>query len=293
MTSDSDLQLAGDADEFRTHDDRPEPLEISLPDDDVGDGLLVLQRQEDRISLAWPLPHQNQPGHRNAPAVRAPMSAGIRRDAGPVEPLAQEGDRMRLQRKAERAVVVDDMLAERHRPAALFPARCRAGGFRADRTAAAFRRRFCRRARAPPIAPSRRSRPSERKASASASFSISSTSRPERSQTSRTESIAVAAPGDECFHALFRQALDLAKAEPDGMAGLDDVAHSRHGVRGDPAGIEGRFLQRAVPVGMIDVDRPDLDAMVAARRGQAAPARKTPSAANSGSRRRRRRDKRS
>src|SRR5690606_34521887 len=33
--------------------------------------------------------------------------------------------------------------------------------------------------------------------------------------------------------------------------------------RRDAAGVEGGRLQRAVPVRMIDVDRPDLDAMVA------------------------------
>ena len=219
------LQLAADANEFRAHDDRPEALEHPRPDNDVGDALLVLQRQEDRIALARPLPHQNQPGHRNAPAIRHRGQTRIRRDADAIEPLAQEGHRMRLQRKAERAVVVDDMLAERHarqlrlrlivaqarlrlveqrqpfggtlaverphRPQALRAGRGRASGRRRPRPAVRSRRHRARSAarhRAPNHSPRRAARRMLPCAS-------------------------------------FGQSLDLAKAKPDGVAGPDDAAH--------------------------------------------------------------------
>src|SRR5690606_15783171 len=64
--------------------------------------------------------------------------------------------------------------------------------------------------------------------------------------------VAVAAPGDEHFHTVLRQALYLTEAEADGVIGPDDAAHFGMAVE-DTAGVELVLLQRAVPGGKIDV----------------------------------------
>ena len=76
--------------------------------------MLVLQREEDRIALARPLADKHQPGDGDAPPVGHVAEPGVGCDTGAVEVMPEEGHRMRLQRHAQRAVVVDDMLAKRH-----------------------------------------------------------------------------------------------------------------------------------------------------------------------------------
>src|SRR5690606_21027364 len=74
--------------------------------------------------------------------------------------------------------------------------------------------------------------------------------------------VAHAAPRREHIHAILRQALYLTEAEPDGKFGPDDAAHLGMAVE-DTARVEIRLFQPAVPVGKIDVDLTDLDAVVA------------------------------
>ena len=91
--------------------------------------------------IALPLPGRCRTRTSPATETRLPVrhrgQPRIGRDADAIEPLAQERHGMRLQRKAERAVIVDDMLAERHDRQAASPARCRARLISGCRTAAA------------------------------------------------------------------------------------------------------------------------------------------------------------
>ena len=148
-------------------------------------------------------------------------------DAARGELRAQERDRVRLQRQAEEAVVVDHMLAERHRRQGEVRLACGCRRARRRRTAAGGS------ARAPPPprpraahSASRRSRPSERKASASASRSIAA-ARQAGAQPQVADRI-VAAPARASTSAagvLLAEALDLAEAEPDGMGRADVAGH--------------------------------------------------------------------
>ncbi len=74
--------------------------------------------------------------------------------------------------------------------------------------------------------------------------------------------VGAAPPFHERRETLLRKTLDLPEAEADGVAGADDVAHPGM-ARKDAGGVEGGFLQRAVPLRMIDVDGAYLHAVVA------------------------------
>ena len=108
------LQAAGDGDEARADDDRAQHLEHLRPDDDVGDARLVLDGQEDRaLGRAGPLAHQHQPGDGD------PLARGMRRQRlgsqHAAELRADEGDGVGLEAERQVPVVLDDVLAERHR----------------------------------------------------------------------------------------------------------------------------------------------------------------------------------
>jgi hypothetical protein len=96
--------------------DRSEALEGFRPDDDIGERGLVLDREKnDAVGRAWPLAHGDEAGHGNPFAGRAAAQRVVGNDAAAGEIVAQEACRMRAQRQFQESVVVDDLLAERHR----------------------------------------------------------------------------------------------------------------------------------------------------------------------------------
>ena len=158
---------------------------------------------------------------------------------------------MRLERQAQRLVVVDDVLGQRH----LGELHDRLVGSLARLGPREQRQRLGGAQRLTSHSAWRRSRPMERKASAAASFSSVSRSRARahRSCTSRNvvrtvpdESRLHEARGDELLDFLFLQAVDLAQAEAQRRAAVGAA----------------RF-QRAVPVGEVDVGGAHLDAVLA------------------------------
>ena len=259
------LQPAGHPDELRAHHDRPGTARNCA----AQTMMLATPFSSSRVrKMALPLPGRCRTRTRPATETRLPPRTVASRAFGvtprAIEPLAQEGDRMRLQRQAERAVVVDDMLAERHRRAAASPARCRAGGCPGrSNSGSCFGGAPARRARAPPRARRAGRGRSSGRHRPRASRSISPTSRPERSQRSRTECVAVAAAlRRSCSMRFSDRPLICRKPSRTACARLDDAAHLAMAVV-DARRLEGRRLQRAVPAGMVDVDRAHLDAMLA------------------------------
>ena len=110
------LHLAGDGDEAGTEHHRPEALEQLRPDDDIGDVGLVLDGHEDHAARrAGPLADDGEAGDGDAAAAPRVAERLVRDDAAGGEARPDERHRMRLQRQAEIAVVVDDMLPDRHR----------------------------------------------------------------------------------------------------------------------------------------------------------------------------------
>ncbi len=109
------LQFAGAAQQGRAQRGAAEALEDLRPDDQVGDPGLVLDGDEnDAVGAPRPLPDQHDPGDRK-PAVdrqTGKIGGGDQTLAG--ELGAQKGQRMALQAEAEAAVILDDVLAERH-----------------------------------------------------------------------------------------------------------------------------------------------------------------------------------
>src|SRR3546814_1540594 len=74
----------------------------------------LLQRREDDAAVARALAHQHQPRHPHQDAGLQHLELHRLDDALPGEALAQEGKRVRLQRKTQRPVVLDHMLAQVH-----------------------------------------------------------------------------------------------------------------------------------------------------------------------------------
>ena len=167
---------------------------------------------------------------------------------------------MRLERMAERTVVVDGMLAERHAGSFVSGSLSRRRSW-ADRTAAAVQRHFTVERVVPPTSASRRSRPRERRRRPRRA-ARSRRRRAGAEATRRVRIIPVTTTSNEFCMRLFRIPLS-AQPRPDRVAGPDDAAHFRR-VFGNPARIRrGACLSVAIPLGMIDVDHRNLDAMVA------------------------------
>ena len=83
---------------------------------DVGDAGLVLDGLEHHaLGRARPLPDQHQARDLDDPAAGDVLQPGIEPAAGAGEPGAQERHRMGLQGKRQRLVVIDHLLAKRHR----------------------------------------------------------------------------------------------------------------------------------------------------------------------------------
>ena len=220
---------------------------------------LVLQRHEDGVAGARPLPHQHQPADGDAPARTRASAAGraarcrAHRDrrAGttPDAPSATGADGDSPRSPARPAASTADA-----RPAPAPACATRANSGRSSLSPARCSAFTAQSA-------SRRLRPSELKASAWASFSSAFGGRPVRSQRSRTESKPRAADAFDCLAPVLGKAVDLAKTETNGVR-RSECRRSCDEWRGcnGPAAVPA--LQRAIPVRMVHVDRPHLDAML-------------------------------
>ena len=185
----------------------------------------------------------------------------VTNDAARVEIGAQERHRMRLQRQVQMAIVLDHLLARRHRRQMRRPARAPACATRANSGRSSLSP--ARRSAFTAHSASRRLRPSELKASACASFSSAFGGSRVRSQRSRTESKPRAAHAFDGLAPFLGEAVDLAKAEAQRVRRQNVSAHRRHDADADaPSAAQDSRLQRAIPVGTIDIDRPHLDAML-------------------------------
>src|SRR6266567_1371139 len=110
------LHAPGRRDIARAEHDRPEALEGFRPDDDIGERGLVLDREKnDAVGRARPLAHGDEAGHANPLAGRGLAQRLVAQDAAAGKILAQEARRMRAQRQFQISIIVDDLLAERHR----------------------------------------------------------------------------------------------------------------------------------------------------------------------------------
>ena len=153
------LHDAADRDIARAQHDRAHALEHFRPDDDVGDRAFVLDGHEHHaLGRARPLPAGDQAGNRHAGVVGHAAQRLVAQDAAGVEIGAQELRRMRAQRQAQEAVVVDHFLAQRHgrkRDVGFARSQCAPPPRRHRRQTTADRRRGRRRGRAPspPTAP--------------------------------------------------------------------------------------------------------------------------------------------
>src|SRR6202163_1031216 len=97
------LRAAGHGGEPGAEHDRAKPLEDLRPDDRIGNVGLVLQRHEDDAARrARSLADEDQPGDGDAAAVLYGAEGLAPDDCLRGEPVAQERDRMRLQRQAEK-----------------------------------------------------------------------------------------------------------------------------------------------------------------------------------------------
>ena len=167
---------------------------------------------------------------------------------------------MCLQREAERAIVVDHVFAKRHRRKPNRRLQIVQRQFRLLEKGEAFERlRAVQRADRPEC---RSPVEAERAKSVGIGEFLHVIHRKARAQPDLMHrSITALAHCHQSFDVVFRQALDLSETKPDGMAALNDFTHfamaGLHLIR-----IERRLLERAVPVREIDVDRPDLDAVL-------------------------------
>lgn len=108
--------------------------------------------------------------------------------------------------------------------------------------------------------PARLSTPMERKASAWAKLDLADIE-PRAQPDIAHRDVALATPRSKLLHPGFAQPLDLAEAEPDGMAGPDDIPHFGVALL-DAFWVEARTLERTVPDGMVDVDLANFDAVI-------------------------------
>ena len=110
------LQAAAAIEEGGAERGAAEAFEDSRPDDQVGDPGLVLEGDEDdAVGAARALPDQDEPGDREAPPDRQGGEVGGGDEAFARQLGAQKGERVALYREARRRVILDDMLAQRHR----------------------------------------------------------------------------------------------------------------------------------------------------------------------------------
>src|SRR5579883_2052416 len=101
--------------QLAAHDDAAETLEHVAPEDEIGDASLIFERQEDHaLGAVRHLAHQNEPSHPHPPARRSRQEPTIGDRAPAVELVPQQGDRVTFERQAERAIILDDMLAQPH-----------------------------------------------------------------------------------------------------------------------------------------------------------------------------------
>ena len=88
------LDLTDDTDHRRRQDDAPELLVEALPDDDVGDAALVLDRDEGDIAGAGPLADEDDAGEADPAAVPDPLQRRAGDRAALLELRPDEGERM-------------------------------------------------------------------------------------------------------------------------------------------------------------------------------------------------------
>ena len=222
---------------------------------------LVLQRHEDGVAGAGTLPHQHEAGDGHASArddVGQTARAGrcrARRDrrAGttPDAPSATDAGAGNPRSPAGPAASAADP-----RPAR---APAMATRLNSGRSSLSPARRSARTAHSA----SRRLKPSERKASACASFSSAAGFSRVRSQRSRTESKPSPRTLSMVLASSSEKPLICRKPRRSACVVRISSAHARHG--GDAArsaGFRARRLQRAIPIRQVHIHRPHLDAML-------------------------------
>ena len=167
---------------------------------------------------------------------------------------------MRLQRQAERAVIMQDMLAERHDGELCFRLQI------PQPDVCPIEQRQCLGGAPAVKRPDRPERSAAVEADGTESVGIcQALDLPHveaRAQPDVADgSVAGAAPHDERLHALLGKALDLVEAEPYRPHGPYHRPHLDM-ARGDARRIEPAGDQGAVPIRMVDVGRLDLDAVI-------------------------------
>ena len=110
------LQFSGHGNEPRAENGGAEFLEDRRPDDHIGAGGFVFQRREDHaIGGARALAHQHEPADGDAAAGRQAGKLLVAQNIAPLEFAAQERHRMRLERQMQMPIILDHLLAGRHR----------------------------------------------------------------------------------------------------------------------------------------------------------------------------------
>ena len=110
------LQLAHDHQESRGKQGSTIGFEHLRPDDDIGDGVFVFQRDENHATRrARPLAHKHEACHCDSCATFDFQNLRIRCDAARRQARPQKRKRMGLQRHLQCHVVLHDVLAESHR----------------------------------------------------------------------------------------------------------------------------------------------------------------------------------
>src|SRR5579883_2779064 len=110
------LDPSGHAEQAAAQKNTAKLLKDRLPDDDVGDPGLVLERHEDDAARrARLLAHQNKPGNLDPSPIRELLEIATVQNPPPVEPLPKQGDRMRLQRQAEMLIILAHLLGKGER----------------------------------------------------------------------------------------------------------------------------------------------------------------------------------
>ena len=108
------LHLAAHRHELGAEHDPAKALEHRRPHHQIGDPALVLDGDEDDAARgARPLADQDQAGDLD-PAAVVDRGQALGLDHPPIEPGAQQGERMAAQRQAQIGIILGDLLAERH-----------------------------------------------------------------------------------------------------------------------------------------------------------------------------------
>ena len=256
------LHPAGHLDETGAQDEGAVAFEDLRPDDDVGGAGLVLDgHEDDALGRAGPLADQDEAGDRDPAARAQALQPFVGDDPQGLEVAAHEAHRMRLQRQRQEAIIVDHLLADRHRRQRRVGLGLQVAGRRLLEQRQPLRRAL---GVERPAGPQRvAAAVAQRGEGVGIGQPLDGRAFQPGAQPQVAHGIVARAPRlHQRAHVGFAQALHLPEAETDRVARADMVAHA--GIAGlHPPGVEGGGLQRLVPVGAIDVDRPHLDPVLA------------------------------